>query len=103
MRPIWLRQQIDVLNGDPDQGIPTLVELQLCGPSDSEVPLADQPIVIVYSADDDPYLGDELRLPLTALKEFIESSAELVRSITSPPSTHTSDGSPESTENGGES
>ena len=48
------------------------------GPSDRDVPSADDPIVIVYSADDNPQLGDELRLPLAALKEFIESSADLL-------------------------
>ena len=78
MRPILWRQEIAVLNGDLDHGIPTRIELQLCGPSDRDVPSADDPIVIVYSADDDPQLGDELRLPLAALKEFIESSADLL-------------------------
>ena len=78
MRPILWRQEIAVLNGDLDHGIPTRIELQLCGPSDRDVPSADDPIVIVYSADDNPQLGDELRLPLAALKEFIESSADLL-------------------------
>lgn len=134
MRPILRRQQIDVLNGNPDDGIPTRIELQLCGSSDSEVPLKDEPIVCVYSAVDDPYLGEELRLPLAALQEFIDSSADPAESAavqllselrskadrlkpyspiwvrvddllerTSLPSTHTSDGSPESTESAAES
>jgi len=30
--------------------------------------------VSLYGADDDPDLGDELRLPLVAVKEFIEGS-----------------------------
>jgi hypothetical protein len=97
VRPILRRQQIDVLNGDPDHGIPARIELQLCGPSDSPGPLANVPIVIVYSADDDPNLGEELRLPIAALQGFIELSVEL---ITSPPSTHTSESSPPNVEGG---
>jgi hypothetical protein len=84
VRPILWRQEIGILNGDPDHGIPTRIELQLCGPSDRDVWAAKDPIVIVYSADDDPDLGNELRLPLAALKEFIDSSAELLPSSSTP-------------------
>jgi hypothetical protein len=77
MRPILWRQGIDVLNGDPDRGIPTRIEFQLCGLSDQEgVPAADEPIVCVYSLDDDPDLGEELRVPLGLLKKFIDCAVD---------------------------
>jgi hypothetical protein len=78
VRPILWRQQIDVLNGDYARGIPTRIELQLCGPSDGDVPAAADPIVMVYSADDDPGLGDELCVPLAALKDFLASAAAVL-------------------------
>jgi hypothetical protein len=78
VRPILWRQQIGVLNGDPNQGIPRGIELELCGPSDSDVPAAEDPIVIIHSTDDDPDLGDDLRVPLAALKDFLASSAAVL-------------------------